>query len=161
MIISSPKIANESDEEIVEELRRHPIALFAPFFKVFLGFVIVVLVFAVFKASWVFSFVFFVWLIFGGIYAFYHYYIWRRDAYIITDSRIMIREQKSFFSKEVSETKLKDITDVTYKVRGFWATLLNFGTVYVQTASSDPLKLTNIKKPNKVQKLILDLRERN
>lgn len=153
------KIAPESDEEVIEELRRHPIALIGPFFKVFVGLVMVVLIFIIFKASWIFSLSFFVWLIFGGIYALYHYYIWRRDAYIITDSRIIVREQQSFFSKQVSETNFKEITDVTYKVKGFWATFFNFGTVYVQTASSDPLKLTNIKKPGKIQKLILDLRE--
>ena len=154
------KIVQESDEEIIEEVRRHPIALAKPFFWVFIGFVLVVIIFVIFKASAVFSFVFFLWLIFGGIYGFYHYYIWRRDAYILTDSRIIIREQESFFSKKVSEAKYDDITDVTYQIKGFSATFFNFGTVFVQTPSSDPLKLVNIGKPNKIQKIILDLRER-
>lgn len=160
MMITNKKIAQESEEEVILELRRHPIALIGPFFKVFIGLVIVVLIFIIFKASWIFSLAFFAWFLFGGIYALYHYYIWRRDVYIITDTRIIVREQQSFFSKEVSETNFKDITDVTYRVKGFWATFFNFGTIYVQTASSDPLKLANIKKPSRVQKLILDLRGR-
>jgi len=161
MTIINKKIATESDEEIIEEVRRHPIVLIKSFFWVFIGFVIVVLIFIIFKASGIFSLAFFLWLIFGGIYGLYHYYIWRRDAYILTDSRVIIREQESFFSKRVSEAKYDDITDVTYRVKGFFATLFNFGTVMVQTPSSDPLKLVNIAKPNKIQKLILDLRNRS
>jgi uncharacterized membrane protein YdbT with pleckstrin-like domain len=154
------KFAVESDEEIIEEVRRHPILLFVSLFKVFVGFAIVVLIFIIFKASYIFSFAFFTWLLFGGIYAFYHYYVWRKDAYIITDSRVIIREQSSFFTRQVSEASLGDITDVTYKIKGFWATLFNYGTVRAETASSDPLKLKNIGKPHKTQKLILELRER-
>lgn len=156
----NPKITQESDEEIIEEVRRHPIVLTVPLLKVLVGFIIVVLIFFIFGASGIFSLFFFVWLIFGGIYAFYHYYIWRKDAYVLTDSRIIIREQKSFFSKEVSEANLGEITDVTYKIKGFWATFFNFGTIKVQTASSDPLRLAKIARPHQTQKLILDLRER-
>ncbi len=159
MMFIDKKIVEDSDEEIIEEVRRHPIVLMAPLFKVFVGFIIVVLIFIIFKATLFFSIAFFAWFIFGGIYGIYHYYIWKKDAYIITDSRIIIREQKSFFSKEVSEANLGDITDVVYKVKGFWATLFNFGTIKVQTASSDPLKLVNVPKPYKTQKMILDLRD--
>ena len=154
------KIAQESDEEIIEEIRQHSIVLAAPFFKVFVGFVIVVFIFLTFGAGFIFSLAFFAWVIFGGIYTFYHYFIWRKDKYILTNSRIIIKEQKTFFSKQVSEAKLEDITDVTYKVKGFWATIFNYGIVKVQTASSDPLKLVNVAKPHKIQNLMLDLRDR-
>ncbi len=155
------KLHEESDEEeIIEEVRRHPIVLWVPYFKIFLGFLVVVLIFLMFKASGIFSLVFFLWLIFGGIYGFYHYYIWRKDAYIITNSRIIIREQKSFFSKSVGEASLEDITDVTYKIKGFAPTLFNFGTIVVNTASADQLELVQVAKPHTVQKLILDLRDR-
>ena len=154
------KITQESDEEIIEEVRQHPIMLFGPLAKVFLGFVIVVLIFFIFGASLIFSLAFFIWLIFGGIYAFYHYYIWRKDTYILTDSRVIIKEQNTFFSKQVSEATLSNITDVTYKIKGVWATIFNYGTVRAETASADPLKLKNVAKPHKIQKLMLDLKER-
>lgn len=150
----------EEDEEIIEELRRHPVVLFLPFFKVFIGFLIVVIIFLVSSASIFFSVAFFIWLIFGGLYLVYYYYIWRRDAYLITEGRIVIREQKGFFSKSVSEAAYSNIVDVTHEVRGFVPTLLNFGTVRVQTASSDPLELAMIPKPQRVQTLIQDLREK-
>jgi hypothetical protein len=41
-----------------------------------------------------------------------------------------------------------------------WATFFNYGTVRAETASSDPLKLVNVAKPHKIQKVMLDLRER-
>ncbi|MCX6811202.1 MAG: PH domain-containing protein [Candidatus Berkelbacteria bacterium] len=154
------RVAEESDEEIIEEVRQHPIMLAGPMFKVFVGFVIVVFIFLIFNASFVFSLAFFAWVIFGGIYTFYHYFIWRKDKYILTNSRIIIKEQKTFFSKQVSEAKLEDITDVTYKVKGFWATIFNYGTVRAETASSDPLKLKNVAHPHKIQNLMLDLRDR-
>lgn len=161
MNIMNKRVAEESDEEIIEEVRQHPIMLFGPFSKLFVGFIIVVLIFIIFKASFIFSIAFFIWVIFGGIYAFYHYYIWKKDKYILTDSRIIVKEQKTLFSKQVSEANLNNITDVTYNIKGIWATFFNYGTVEAETASSDPLKLKNVAKPHKIQELILDLRKRN
>jgi len=160
MNIMNKRVAEESDEEIIEEVRQHPIMLFSPFSKVFIGFIIVVLIFIIFQASFIFSLAFFIWVIFGGIYAFYHYYVWKKDTYILTNSRVIIREQNTFFSRQVSEASLGNITDVTYKIKGMWATFFNYGTVRAETASSDPLKLVNVAKPHKIQKLMLDLRER-
>jgi len=154
------KIALESDEEIIEERRKHPIVLFGPFFKIFLAFLLVILIFFLFGASIAFSIAFFLWLIFGGIFGFYHYHIWHRDHYILTNSRLIIKEQQTFFSREVREANLDEITDVTYHIKGFWATLFNFGTVRAETASADALKLAKISHPAKMQKLILELRSR-
>jgi len=150
----------EEDEEIIEELRRHPIVLFSPFSKVFVGFLVVVIIFLVSGASSFFSLAFFIWLIFGGLYFFYYYYVWRKDAYIITEEKIVIREQRGFFSKSISEAAFSDIVDVTHEIKGFIPTLFNFGTVRVQTASSDPLELAMIPKPQSTQSLIQDLREK-
>lgn len=151
-------VVKEEKEEIVEVLRAHPCVLFSPTFKIILGFVIVIVVFFVAGASWIFSLFFFLWLIAGGTYFFYYWYAWKKDAYIISEGGITVREQTGIFTKHVSKADFGDITDATYTVSGFAASLFNFGNVEIQTASSDPLILKKVAKPHKVQKLILELK---
>lgn len=151
-------VLKEKNEGIIEVFRAHPFVLFWPTLKVIFGFVIVVLIFVFFGASWVFSLAFFVWLFVGGTYFFYYFYIWRKDAYILSEEGVKIKEQAGIFSKQVKEIGLRDITDVTYSVSGFMASLFNFGDVEVQTASSDPLILKKVPHPHKVQKLILEIK---
>jgi uncharacterized membrane protein YdbT with pleckstrin-like domain len=74
-----------------------------------------------------------VWLLF--FYSFVDYYL---DVWIVTNQRIINIEQQGLFSRVVSEQRLNRIQDITSEVRGFWATILHFGDVYIQTASETP-----------------------
>ena len=70
---------------------------------------------------WIFSFV--IW---------FDYYL---DIWIITTHRIVNVEQKGLFSRQVSELKFQHIQDVSTDVRGFFATIFNYGDITVQTAA--------------------------
>jgi len=146
-------------EKTILTLRRTGWVLAKPILLITLGFLIVLVVFVFFKASWVFSFAFFFWLIFSGIYFLYNFYLWRADVYVVTNERLRIKEQIKIFKKEVQEVALDDIVDVTYSVSGFFPTLLNFGTISVQTASSDPIEMVLIDNPEKIQTIILKLKK--
>lgn len=67
--------------------------------------------------------------------SFVDYYL---DTWIITNQRIINIEQKRLFSRAVSEQKLYRVQDVTSEVSGFFATTLNYGDVYIQTAGETP-----------------------
>jgi uncharacterized membrane protein YdbT with pleckstrin-like domain len=56
------------------------------------------------------------------------------DVWIATDKRIIDIEQKGFFNREVSQCRYEQVQDVTVDVRGFIATILDFGDIHVQTA---------------------------
>ena len=59
------------------------------------------------------------------------------DTWIVTDHRIIDIEQIGLFNRDVSETRLDKVQDVTVKVEGKLATFADFGTVIIQTAGTE------------------------
>lgn len=81
---------------------------------------------------------------------------------IITDRRIVDVDQTGLFSHTVSELHIENIEDVTSDTKGLFGTLFNYGMVYVQTAASiERFEFDNVPNPAAVEKLILDLYEKN
>lgn len=71
----------------------------------------------------------YIWLF--AFHGFVDYYL---DVWIVTNERIVNIEQKGLFARVVSEQRLYRVQDVTSELKGFFSTLLDFGTVYIQTA---------------------------
>lgn len=71
-----------------------------------------------------------VWLFY--IYEFIDYHL---DIWVLTDKRIVSIEQSGLFKHTVSELNINKIQDVTTEMKGKVQTFMNFGNVYVQTAS--------------------------
>lgn len=71
----------------------------------------------------------YIWLF--AFHSFVDYYL---DVWIVTNERIINMEQKGLFARVVSEQKLFRIQDTTSELKGFFSTLLDYGTVYIQTA---------------------------
>ena len=89
-----------------------------------------------------------------------HYYL---DAYIITNQRVLTIDQIDFFHRKVSEADIGNVQDIEVVVQGFFANILNFGDVRVQTAGADQkiLFLDNIPYPYKAKDIILKFAEDN
>lgn len=62
---------------------------------------------------------------------FIDYYL---DVWIVTSERVVNIEQKGLFRRELSEKELGRMQDITSDVKGFWASLLEYGDVIIQTA---------------------------
>lgn len=58
------------------------------------------------------------------------------DLWIITDRRIIVVDQISFFNRHIGVFRLERMQDIEVRINGFIATFLNFGTISAQTASS-------------------------
>ena len=56
------------------------------------------------------------------------------DVWYLTDERLIDIEQKWLFNRDESVLRLNIIQDVTVRANGFWATLLHYGDIRVQTA---------------------------
>lgn len=149
-----------TEEEEIVILRRHSIFLLWPLSWVLLGLVIVALVFWISGASFFFSLIFFLWLFIGGGFGFYHWYRWQMNQYIFTTKRIIVREQTSLLKRVSAEIRLEEIIDISYEVSGIWATLFNFGDLYLQGEGRDPLVLIDVSRPGQVQEELLDLRDK-
>ena len=69
------------------------------------------------------------------LFAFSNFVDYYLDVWIVTNERIINIEQKGLFSREISEKELGQMQDITSDVDGFFATVLNYGNVYIQTAA--------------------------
>ena len=82
-----------------------------------------------------------------------HYYL---DLWVITDRRIIVIEQISFFNRKVSNFRLERMQDIKVTITGIIPTLLNFGTIRAQTASATESNFTSpaLPDPRGLQSLI-------
>ena len=62
------------------------------------------------------------------------------DLFILTNERLIDISQISFLKRTVASTPLKRIQDTTSNIDGVLPTLLNYGSIDVQTASGDASK---------------------
>jgi hypothetical protein len=80
---------------------------------------------------------------------------------VVTNERIVDVDQKGVFYHSTAELHLKNVEDVTVKVKGVFPTLLNYGTVFVQTAGKvNYFEFDHIPEPHKVAKLILQVHDK-
>jgi hypothetical protein len=70
------------------------------------------------------------------------------DMFIITNERLIDITQVSFLQRTVASTPLIHIQDATSDVDGFFATILNYGTVRVETAGASEYTFSMEKAPN-------------
>ena len=75
------------------------------------------------------------WLMFS-IFLYIEWLNHELDLYIITNNRIIWVEQKSFLDRTVSECNLWQVQEVNSSTKWFFANILNYGSIYIQTAWS-------------------------
>lgn len=101
------------------------------------------------------------WVILGGGavalgLGLYRWYNWWNTITILTNERVLLSLQSGFLSRAVSEVPLAKIQDVSFKVRGLWQTLYNYGVVIIKTASSDDvMRVENIAEPYQFQQELM------
>ncbi|HOZ36918.1 MAG TPA: PH domain-containing protein [bacterium] len=163
----------EPDEKIIFCLHRHGFVLFA----IAMAFLIIALLplgayflvmtelapfsesefFQIFLRLLVFVFYLFWWLLF--YYAFLDYYL---DVWVVTNYRVIGVEQKGLFNRKVSEYKLFRIQDVMAEQKGVFSTVLDYGTVHVQTAGEQEMvNFQQVPNPNHIARELIRLIEFN
>lgn len=98
----------------------------------------------------------FIWAKFFGIWN--DYYL---DVWIVTTDRIINIEQQGMFRRIASEQKMNRVQDITTEIKGLFPTIINYGHVYVQTASTrERFVFEQVPRPYEVKKIILDLHDK-
>ncbi|MDZ7798333.1 MAG: PH domain-containing protein [Patescibacteria group bacterium] len=148
----------EENEEIIKVVRQHPIVLIKPVF--WLGLLILLDFFLI---TWLFAkglwgvLVFVLVLTLPSLLIMRSWVIWKKNMIIITTKRVIDIDQHTLFHKVVSECNYRKIQDVSFKVKGIFATIFNFGQIQIQTAGNQAnLEIRNIKNPNEIQEIITD-----
>ncbi len=84
---------------------------------------------------------------------FTRYYL---NLWVLTNERIVDVKQRGYFNREVSSLSLTHIQDVTTDVTGVFSSLLNIGTINVQSAgATEKFTMHDIPNPEHMRDLIL------
>jgi uncharacterized membrane protein YdbT with pleckstrin-like domain len=76
---------------------------------------------------------------------------WYFNIYMITNERVIDVDWYSLLYKQMSETKLDRIQDVTFKQHGFLDLFFNYGDIYIQTAgTAQNFEFIAVPNPNEV-----------
>lgn len=88
------------------------------------------------------------------------YTLYYLNLHVVSNERIVDIDQVGLLFHEVSELNIETIEDVTSQTKGLIGNLLNYGTVFVQTAgATERFEFYNISDPARVASIILQLYE--
>ena len=94
----------------------------------------------------------FVWLVCGliGLLGLgYSLILWYYSFYMLTSERLRQTRQKGIFKKTVVDLDLENILSVSYGIPGMFGSMMNYGTIMVQTSAGD-LVLSMVTDPEDV-----------
>lgn len=84
---------------------------------------------------------------------------WFFHVFIVTDERIIDVNFTNLIYKEISEAKIDNIEDVTYKQGGVTRAFFDFGDVACQTAAEQrQFVMENVPRPSRVVKILNELK---
>ena len=84
-----------------------------------------------------------------------NYYL---DIWIVTNKRIINIDQIHLFKRDISTLRVERVQDIKVETHGFFATMLNFGNLQVQTAGPEAgfYFIQGIPNPSKVRNAVLE-----
>ena len=133
----------EKGEEVVLLLRRHPFIALLPVSTLGLFCLVPIFIFFIFYSYIVANFLLIflfassVYLMIIWIIAFFYLMMYTLNTVILTDRRIIEREQSGFFNRKVSELHIYRIQDITVSTKGVLPTMIHYGDIIVQTAGME------------------------
>jgi len=99
------------------------------------------------------------WYLLLIAYIFENFISWFYQVFIITDERIIDINFTNLIYKELSEAKIDNIEDVTYRQGGVMRAVFNFGDVVMQTAGAQrEFMIEGVPEPNRVVKIMNELK---
>lgn len=91
-------------------------------------------------------------------YAFVNFVIWYYNAALITNKRIVDIDFHQLIYKDIAETKLGLVQDVSYRQQSVVESLFDFGHVLVQTAGTiDNFEFDSLPHPERVEEIVNSL----
>ncbi len=83
-----------------------------------------------------------------------NYYL---DVWTVTNKRVIAVDQRGFFYRTTGSFRLERLQDIIVSVNGLVATLLNYGTLEIQTAGDEKnFKASGLPNPPRIKSIILN-----
>lgn len=90
-----------------------------------------------------------------ALYAFVNFITWYYNAALITDMRVIDIDFHQLVFKDVAETKLSLVQDVSYNQVGVLPNMLGYGYVLIQTAGTlDNFEFYNLPQPARIEEVV-------
>lgn len=157
-------INQDSKEEIILVVRAHPVTQIYWFINSIICAVAIILLNFLLPSFFSPGQIFFINLFGLSVifaYIFFNFLNWFFNVGIITNMRIIDVDFQIIY-KEVSETLFEKVEDVTSKSGGFFASVFDYGNVYIQTAGAEiNIEYLNVPKPAQIVKIVNDLVEQH
>jgi hypothetical protein len=154
----------QSGEEVIQVIRRHPASLWGRLALIALVIIIALIVWLNLGGDGTLGTlvnIAFALVIVGGLLiGFMVWYRYRNDYWVITSQRLIDVTRTTPFSQQITTASLGNVQDINIRVKGIFNTMLNFGDVICQTASSgsSTFTLVGVANPEKVLDAIDDAR---
>ena len=95
------------------------------------------------------------WLVFWAIKAYFTWYKYQNDIWVVTNQRIVDSLKRNWFHHRMSSADLVNVEDMSVDRGGVFATMFNFGNLICQTAGSrSNFVLSGIPEPAEVLALV-------
>src|SRR3989344_7016082 len=158
------------EEKIIFEVRKHWFVIFGDAFMMFIAALLPLVLFLVTikffprldrenignDLIYLFSFFYSIWLLGMWTIFFVRWTDYYLDVWYITSTRLVAINQKGMFRREIIDLRYEKIQDTTVELNGVIPTLLNFGTIHVQTAGEGrEIILRSARNPEEAKKIIL------
>jgi membrane protein YdbS with pleckstrin-like domain len=162
------KIKLETDEHILLEVRKHWFVITLQWFAIILIAILPLFIYTIFAltkillpvleqlsigvllalyACWLVG----VWMALFNVWT--NYYL---DVWTITNKRLITVDQRGFFFRKTASFRFDRLQDVAVSVNGLLATLLDYGTIEIATASEGGIfKVSGLPKPQEIKATIL------
>lgn len=85
-------------------------------------------------------------------------YIWRKNALVITNQRIVFHLKSGLFSRTVTEILYKDIHDISFKQSGMGGLFYRYGKLIIKTPLGGEMIFDKVSSPAKVVETINKVR---
>lgn len=156
----------QSGEEVIRVIRRHPASLWGRLVLIALVIIIALIVWLNLGGDGTLGTLLniaFILVIVGGLLiGFMVWYRYRNDYWVITSQRLIDVTRTTPFSQQITTASLGNVQDINIRVKGIFNTMLNFGDVICQTASSGSgtFTLVGVANPEKVLDAIDEARSK-
>ena len=160
----------QKEENLVKLIKRHPIyftlKMIATFLIAFLPLILLRIISpkdGEFIAQ-VLNIVSVVWFIVSAVVAYFLWFQYQHDVWIITDQRVIDSRKNHWFNHRMASTDLINIEEMTIERNGILQTVFGFGDLVCQTAGGANAKgaflFDGVPQPAKVLELVDDLRDK-
>ncbi|MFH0820498.1 MAG: hypothetical protein V1908_01860 [Candidatus Peregrinibacteria bacterium] len=151
----------EKGEEILYAVHRHSVLLIKPALGVgFFGFLIPWSLYSIGFNTRAFLIIAIVWSVLAYKLFMLELFEWHANSVLITSMGVIHVRWTGFFSNLASRVAYEDLEGAAYEIKGFWSTVLRYGTFTVRMRSGNNFVLPMAAKPAKAEMKLMEFQEK-